>query len=425
MQHKPNAGNARRTKVANHPGIYFRTGASGKRQYEITYLDTSGERRRRWERVEGNLEDAQAALDNVKSRKRRGERVAPTRVTFAEYADAWLETQTQLRPRTREWYDVALRIHLKPRLGTLRLAEMTEDDVLRVIAEMRTAGKKPWTIRGVLTPLGRVLGTAARRGLIASNPVARLERGERPKIEGREMRVLDTGEIERLLGKAPKRYRALLATAVFTGLRQGELLGLTWADVDLEAGLLKVRKQLDRHANRVEPKTRQAVREVGLMPALVKALRVHREAAFGKGMAKATDYVFASETGTPLHYRNVVRRGLDKAAEDAGLIESEAKRKQAKADGQDVRPLRFHDLRHTFASLLIAQGSNVVFVSRQLGHSSPNVTLGVYAHLFDRAEHGQRAKDAMEAAFGNLLARSASGSPGRRGSRVVQRSPAS
>jgi integrase len=65
--------------------------------------------------------------------------------------------------------------------------------------------------------------------------------------------------------------------------------------------------------------------------------------------------------------------------------------------------LRFHDLRHTFASLLIAQGSNVVFVSRQLGHSSPNVTLGVYAHLFDQAEHGQRAKDAMEAAFGNAL----------------------
>jgi Phage integrase family len=124
-----------------------------------------------------------------------------------------------------------------------------------------------------------------------------------------------------------------------------------------------------------------------------------REAAFAVRMAKATDYVFASETGTPLHYRNVVRRGLDKAAEDAGLIVSAKERKQAKGDGLDVVPMRFHDLRDTFASLLIAQGSNVVFVSRQLGHSSPNVTLGVYAHLFDQAEHGQRTKDAMEAAF--------------------------
>src|SRR4051794_8879677 len=287
MQSKPNAGAARRTRVAKHPGIYFRNGADGKRRYEVTYLDSTG--RRRWQRVEGNLEDAQATLDDVKGRKRRGERVAPTKATFAEYADAWLEAQSNLRPRTREWYEIALRVHLKPRLGRLRLADVGEDDVLRVIGEMRAAGKAPWTIRGVLTPLGRVLGSAARRGLIASNPVARLERGERPKIEGREMRVLDTSEIELLLANAPARYRVLLAAAVFTGLRQGELLGLTWADVDLEAGLVRVRKQLDRHGNRVAPKTAQAVREVGLMPAMVHTLRAHREAAFARGVAKATD----------------------------------------------------------------------------------------------------------------------------------------
>src|SRR4051812_5609983 len=109
MQQKPNARNARRTKVAKHPGIYFRTGADGKRRYEITYLDSTG--KRRWQRVEGNLEDAQAALDDVKGRKRRGERVAPTRATFGEYADNWLETQTHLRPRTREAYENALRTH--------------------------------------------------------------------------------------------------------------------------------------------------------------------------------------------------------------------------------------------------------------------------------------------------------------------------
>src|SRR3954452_24428 len=83
MQSKPNAGAARRTKVAKHPGIYFRNGADGKRRYEVTYLDSTG--RRRWQCVDGNLEDAQAALDDVKGRKRRGERVAPTKATFAEY----------------------------------------------------------------------------------------------------------------------------------------------------------------------------------------------------------------------------------------------------------------------------------------------------------------------------------------------------
>lgn len=407
MQSKPNAGAARRTKVAGRRGIYFRTGADGKRQYEITFLDSDS--RRRWQRVDGNLVDAQAALDDVRGKMRRGERVAPTKVMFGEYADAWLESQSHLRPRTREWYGIALRVHLKPRLGCVRLADVNEEDVLRLIAEMRAAGKAAWTIRGVLTPLGRILSTATRRGLIASNPVAKLERGERPKIESREMRVLDTDGIARMLEASPKRYRALLATAVFTGLRQGELLGLQWADVDLEAGVLHVRKQADRHGNRVEPKTQQAVRDVGLMPALVQTLRAHKERAFAHRLAKPTDYVFASETGTPLHYRNVVRRGLDKAAEEAGLVSSAQERKRAKTEGRDVESLRFHDLRHTFASLLIAQGLNVTFVSRTLGHSSPNVTLNVYAHLFDRFEHEQRAKDAMEAAFGGVLAAVGSG----------------
>jgi integrase len=93
--------------------------------------------------------------------------------------------------------------------------------------------------------------------------------------------------------------------------------------------------------------------------------------------------------GTPLHYRNVVRRGLGSAVERAGLSAS--------------RQLRFHDLRHTFASLLIAEGADVVFVSRKLGHASVKTTLDVYAHLFDAAEHGQRFRAALETAFGKVV----------------------
>ncbi|MBA2460731.1 MAG: tyrosine-type recombinase/integrase [Actinobacteria bacterium] len=92
--------------------------------------------------------------------------------------------------------------------------------------------------------------------------------------------------------------------------------------------------------------------------------------------------------GTPLHYRNLSRRGLGGALERAGL---------------GAERVRFHDLRHTFASILIGQGENVVYASRQLGHASPDITLSVYAHLFDRAEHAARASDRLEAAFGNLV----------------------
>ena len=214
----------------------------------------------------------------------------------------------------------------------------------------------------------------------------KLERGERPPVGRREMRILDREAIPKLLDAAKPRYRTLLATAIFTGLRQGELLGLTLADVDFDAGLVRVRKALDRSGVRTEPKTPQAIRDVVLMPALARLLKSHKAEAFARGHAKPSDYVFTSAVGTPLYWRNVSKRGLQAALERSGL-----------------ERLRFHDLRHTFASLLIAQGANVVFVSRQLGHASPDITLGVYSHLFDRAEHAQRTREVMETSFGAIL----------------------
>lgn len=376
----------RRSKVKGRRGIYYREGADGRRAYEITYTDSEG--RRRWQRVQGGLKNAEAALEETRRRLRRGERVAPTRATFAEVAETWIAGQSQLRSATRDRYRWALDRHLVPRFGRLRIAQLTTDHVAALIADMRDAGYRAWTIRGVLTPLGRVLAHAARRGLIAENPVSRLERGERPPAERQEMRILDRREMSALLDAADDRYRPLIATAVFTGLRIGELLGLTWRDLDLDAGILRVRKQLDRSGERVEPKTAQAIRDVVLMPALGRILREHRLRSPHSGDG---DFIFASAEGTGLDRRNAVRRGLKRAVQLAGL------------DGADRPKLRFHDLRHTFASLLVAQGHNVVFVSRQLGHASPNITLGVYAHLFDRAEHGERATAALEAGFGELL----------------------
>jgi integrase len=408
----------RRTAVAGHPAVYYRVGANGKRRYEISFRDSEG--RRRWKVIDGGLREAEEALDEIRGRIRRGERVAPSKATLREIAESWLEAQTQLRSRTLERYRGALECHVFPRFGHLRVAELTEDHVSQLIAEMRagvhfrrermvrdphTRKLVPdtssrlvrvkratpfagWTIRAVLTPLSRVMAHAVRRGMAAANPVAKLERGERPAVSRREMRVLEPDEIESLLGVACERYRPLLATAVFTGLRLGELLGLVWADVDFEGGLIKVRKQLARTGERVEPKTPQAVRDVVLMPALGRVLREHK---LRTGYSQPTDFVFPSLTGTPLQARNVARRALGKATAQAELH----------AGGR--RALRFHDMRHTFASLLIAEGLDVVFVSRQLGHANPSITLSIYAHLFDRARHAERTRDALETSFGALV----------------------
>lgn len=375
----------RRVKVKDRRGIYYRVGADGKRRYEITFSDSSG--RQRWKSIAGGLKDAEAALSEVKGKLARGERVTPTKATFEQVAAAWLATQSELRPRTRDAYESALRVHLLPRFAHRKIAQLNEDHVALLIAEMRGEGKAAWTIRATLTPLHRTFGYAVRRGLIAANPMDRLERGERPSVGRREMRILNRKEIGVLLEHSHEDHKPLLATATFTGLRLGELLGLTWDNVAFDAGVVKVRRQLDRAGDRVEPKTGQAVRDVVLMPALARVLKEHR---LRSRFASDEDLVFASSIGRGLDH-TVPRRALGRAVKAAGL------------DGGDRPKLRFHDLRHTFASLLIAGGGNVVFVSRQLGHSSPDITLRVYAHLFDAAEHAQRASSALEAGFGAVL----------------------
>ncbi len=379
-------GTARRVRVERHRGIYYREDRDGRRVYELTYYDSEG--RRRWETVRGDLRAAEARRAEIVGKKHRGERVAPSRRKLAEVADAWLAEQAHLRPRTRIGYEISLRRHVLPRLGRLPIAGVSEDHVARLIREMREAGLSAWTIRGTLTPLSLVLSYAVRRGLAPHNPVKRLEGNERPRGGRREMRILDRDEIAALLEAADPAHRTLLATAVFSGLRRGELLGLLWREIDFEAGVIRVSRALDHEGRRVDPKTAGAVREVVLMPALARLLREHRLAS---PHSRDEDFVFAAASGRARDGRNVLRRGLGKAVERAGL-------------GGDERPrLRFHDLRHTFASLVIAGGADVVWASGQLGHADPSITLRVYSHLFDAARSRERERERLEAAYGDLL----------------------
>src|SRR5581483_3910996 len=332
-------------------GIYRRKTRHGEIRYEVAYCDSDG--RQRWRTVDSLREARQLRADLV-SKVARGERVAPSKATFSQFSDEWLEGQKpRLRPKTQELYGSYLRLHVKPRLGRLRLGEVTVDDVARLITEMERDGYAAWTIRGVLTVLGRVLGAAERRGLTAGNPVRRLERGERPKVQRREFPSLDREAIGRLISSAPEKYRTLIAVSLLTGARQSELLGLRWQDVDVKAGVLRIRRQLDRQGNLVEPKTQAAKREIPIPASLGRLLADEKERAFARGLAKPLDYVFSSERGTPLGHRNIVRRGLEPAIKKAALPH-----------------LSWHDLRHVAASALIAEGASVAYVSRVLGHAS-------------------------------------------------------
>jgi len=129
----------------------------------------------------------------------------------------------------------------------------------------------------------------------------------------------------------------------------------------------------------------------GEQPDLAELLREHRRDAFGRGLARQTDYVFATGEGTPLGYRNLAQRGLTKAADRGGL----------NAEGQPT--LTLHDLRHTFGSHLVRQGADVVTVSRQMGHARPSITLDIYSHEFAAVQHRDSVASKLGEAFSGIL----------------------
>src|SRR6185437_8578659 len=310
MQEKANP-RARRRPVARHPGIYYRPRRGGRvgPPYEIPYLDSSGHRR--WAVVHGTLDEAEAKRSELRLRRRRGERIQPTRQTFADYANQWLERQT-CRERTREKYDWALRQHLIPHFGRRRLDQITVDDVAAFIAAMQRKGLRGSSTASALQPLSLILAHAARRGAIAVNPCSQLERGERPKLDDqRPKRILSLEEMHTLLDAADSdEYRCLLELLITAGLRIGEALGLAVCDLDRKHSPIRVEYQLGRDGDRTPLKTEELRRAIDIPPQLMRGL-VTLVAERGT-LDNPAAFVFASRSGSGLE-RKVAREALKRA----------------------------------------------------------------------------------------------------------------
>jgi integrase len=353
----------RRRPVSRHPGIYYRPRKDGKvgPPYEICYLDSTG--KRRWEVIHGNLEAAETRRAELRIRRTRGERIEPCRQTFEQYANEWLERQT-VRPRTLEIYTWALNQHLIPAFGRRRLDQITPEDIAAFIAQMKKKGRKGWTITSALRPLSIILAQAHRKGRIPVNPMSQLERGERPSHDDqRPKRILSLDEMQKLLEAADsEHYRGLLELLLTSGIRIGEALGLTLADLDVDNSLIHIRYQLARDGSRAALKTGEAERTIDIPPELMRrlvAVITDRGACFNPNAL-----VFASRNETGLE-RKTARAALDRAFKAAGLPKPKP---------------TLHDLRHSHASMLIALDYTLVDIQRRLGHRKPDTTLRIYAH---------------------------------------------
>jgi integrase len=347
-------------------------GAIRKRgkNYIITYYEGSG--RRRWETVGPNLHEARQVLAERMSERRTGKsRVPRDKMTVAELVKKWKENYLtvqqqlgRLKPSTLRSYQSNLDGHIAPFFGAMVLSEVRLASVQEFIKALLGKGLSPKTIGNVIVILKEMFKHAVQWGHLDANPVQYVER---PRGEDKEMDVFTPDEIRRLLDAQEEPLRTLLLTAVLTGMRQGELFALQWEDIDFARHLIHVRRSL-WHGTLGTPKSRRSRRAIDMPPTLEQALQQ-------RSTTRRSEFVFCSERGTPLDADNFRHREFPAALRRA-----------------ELRRIRFHDLRHTYTSLLIAHGAHPKYIQAQLGHASIQTTLDRYGHLMPQLHQAEAQK---------------------------------
>ncbi|HUP15031.1 MAG TPA: tyrosine-type recombinase/integrase [Acidimicrobiia bacterium] len=315
--------------------------------------------------------DAQSWLTTQTSRRDRGEWIDPTLAgeSFRSVAEAWERSRRNVAPSTAARDGSYLKTLILPALGDYELRHITVDVLNDWVGDLDQE-KAPATVRKAFQLAAAILDSAVAAGKVATNPARIRKAIELPPLPHEEMRFLSADEVYRLADRIEPRYRALVLTAAFTGLRWGELVGLKAKHLNLETGRLSVVETLSEvggYTSFKAPKTAASKRTVTLPAGLVDVLRQHLSdwPAVGNGL------VFTWQSGTPILRSNFRQRMWEPALEAAGLA-----------------PLRFHDLRHSHAALLIGQGEHVKVIQSRLGHSSISVTMDTYGHLLEGLDSG-------------------------------------
>jgi integrase len=299
------------------------------------------------------------------------------------YLRSWLET---MRPTVKEsaWirYEQLLRVHALPGIGRIPLARLTPQQVQHLYGDRLATGRSPTTINHLHGVLHHALEDALRLNLVPRN-VTSLTKP--PRVEKHEMQVYSPEQVDILLTTAMgHRQEAMFALAVSTGMREGEIIALKWSDVDLAKGSLQVRRGRQRTLKGYvdgNPKTDSGRRTIRLTRTAIEALRAHRTRQLQERLRLGEAWsehnlVFPSAVGTPLEGPNLLRTYYRVVAK-AGLPR-----------------IRFHDLRHTAATLLLLQGVPAKVVSEMLGHANIAITLDLYSHVLPDMQ--EQAAAAME-----------------------------
>jgi integrase len=317
------------------------------------------------------LAEARAWRSETQTGVRRGTLRAPAHTTVHEAAEELVAGMKSGRVRTRSGdrykpsairsYVAALRDHVVPRIGRTRVGDVQHRDVQRIADDLLAEGRDPSTIRNALMPLRVIFRRAVEDGDVAINPCTHLRL---PAVRGRRERIASPQEAERLLAALPEPDRPIWGTALYAGLRRGELMALRWADVDLANGVIRVERAYDEKEHvEIEPKSRAGRRTIPIVGALRDILVAHKARD-----SRDEGLVFGSSPERPFQPSNLWRRA------------------QRAWNRVDLEPIGLHEARHTFASVLIAAGVNAKAITTYMGHASIQTTYDLYGKLMPGSE---------------------------------------
>jgi integrase len=380
--------------------IWKGPGGEPREAWVVDYVDQHGDRH---VKTFARKRDADAHHAIVGTAVRAGVHTADSKsVTVAKAAELWLESceAAGLERATIAAYRQHADLHIAPILGALRLSQLTVPLVRGFEDRLRRDGRSPAMVRNARRSLGAILADAQERGLVAQNVVYSLrkrQRSRRAESNGKlkaGINIPAPAEMRAIVGKlaAAGRFRVLLLTAIFSGLRSSELRGLRWSDVDLKVGELHVRQRADRYGAIGRPKSEAGERTVPLPPMVIAALREHRLASPRSELG----LVFPNIRGGIEHRNSIVKCGFHPAQIAADVVDQHG---GAKYKG-------LHALRHFYASWCINRRVDgglelpLKAVQARLGHASIQMTADVYGHLFPRGDDGAELAAAEKAFLG-------------------------
>lgn len=323
--------------------------------------------------------------------QQQGTLVTARQQSLKQYLEDWLENthKQNVRPRTHERYEEIVRLHIIPTIGDMPLQKLTPQRLQKLYSDKQKEGYAPVTVIAIHNLLHKALDTAVRWELLSQNVCDKVSPPRRVRPE---MKSLTPEQAQQLLEAARGHpQEALFILAISTGMRRGELLGLKWQDINFAEKTLQVRRILSRVPTKqveelgksyieAEPKTKQSRRSIALADLAIDALKRHRERQLEMrekaGAAwEEHDYVFCTPLGKHLHPGHDALEALKTLLKKAGLPD-----------------IRFHDLRHSAATMLLSMGTHPKVVQELLGHTQISMTMDIYSHVLPTMQHEAMGK---------------------------------